>query len=463
MQRVSKFVKDHMTQKPVQESSASEAPSQGNAPQGAEKTPKSAEDKQTQVKTAEPIERKEQPQIVHGLYVYGIIPYDSPKDFGEIGVVTGSSVHTIPYKDVAAVVSEFHGANFERTDENVLAHQRVFQKVAEKTAGIPVRFGTIVENDAEVQRILEEGYPDFKKELSELGGKEGAAVPIESTSPTDIIAQILSQSAASAIKIRQMSDSLDEVRRQEYDRSAARLPEGAAKQLLDFLAHAPPGSYEVSDTQRAVAGEQMQGLEKRLDSLLEEISGLKGRLVSSSSGVAPEAIETFTGEQKKIRESLGDLRNLYTENAATVSFQLGTLMGNFEKLKTAYSEGAASVERAVKETIEKLPSAVGEAVSKNAGPTMSDMVSIERTVRQTINEAMAPFVTQALTAGAVTPVTSDARAQQQRMPTPEYSICAGCGAPVGANDSFCDRCGWPTAASRGPGGPSLGFPGSRNA
>jgi hypothetical protein len=315
----------------------------------------------SEAEMAEPTEpanrvSEDRKEIGHGLYVYCIVPSDSPHEYGRIGVGTGSLVYAIPFKELAAVVSDFEGEGFDKTDANLLAHQRVVQKIFEKVKGIPVKFGTIRENEEDVRNVLEEGYSDFERELSELTSKEGTASALEPAAPTDAIGQILSQSAVSAARIEQMANVLDELKRMEHEKGADRLSEGIAKQLLELLA-------------------------------------------------------AVTSEQQKIREALGELRNLHTDNAASIGFQLGSLASGLENLKTLLTENAAS---------------------------------LEKTVKGTIIEAIPPSVEQAL-AKQPSPVPSTARAPPaSEVMLSEYTWCVNCGTAIGLIDRFCDHCGRPT-------------------
>jgi hypothetical protein len=370
------------------------------------------------------VTRSEAKEQKHGLYVYCIIPYDSPLTYGEIGVKNNSLVHTVRSKDLAAIVSDFEGDSFEKTDANVLAHQRVVQKIFEKQRGIPVKFGTIHENEEDVRGVLEDGSADFKKRLSELAPKKDEAPSLESvTAPTDIIAQILSQSASSAVKIRAMTYALDELKRKQYDKSAERMPEGAAKQLLEFLANAPPGSYEVSETPKASENQQMPEIVNRLHTVVDEISRLRQAVSEQTNS---ETMVELRDEQQKIREALGDLRNLYSENAAAIGFQLGTVVSNFGKLETVYKENAASLERTVEQTIRDV-----------IPPT------IEEAVRESISSIN--FISP------ISPPVPEPRAQPtRRAVAPPYTWCIRCRGEIGTADRFCDRCGWPTALTQVP-------------
>jgi hypothetical protein len=129
---------------------------------------------------------------------------------------------------------------------------------------------------------------------------------------------------------------------------------------------------------------------------------------------APDAslVAAVTSEQQKIREALGDLRNLHTDNAASIGFQLGNLASSFEKLQTRLTENAAS---------------------------------LEKTLRETIIEAISVSIEQAL-AKQTGPVPPYARARPEREAiVPEYTWCISCGTAIGLTDRFCDHCGSPNA------------------
>jgi len=352
-------------------------------------TPQDTEPKKTETTIQKAAPRIE-PKTKKGLYVYCIMPADSPADYGRIGVKDDALVHTIKFKDIAAVVSDFDGDSFEKTDSNVLAHQRVVHKVFEQRMGIPVRFGTIREDENEVRAVLEEGYADFTKQLGDLTPKAGEESMMESSAPTDIIAEILSQSAASAVRIRQLADTLDTVRRQEYEKGAAKLPEGTARELLDFLAKAPPGAYQTSSAPTA-STEQIQTLERRLDTLFEEINHLKDMV--STSQTDPNAIAEFQKEQEKIKEAVMGFRALQNENKSSL-----------EK----------TVSQAIKEQMAKM---------SPAKQLMLDVAGKEEPqVQPLLGASVSPSLPESIQS---------------------YTRCPSCGAGIVITDRFCAHCGKP--------------------
>src|SRR6266853_5795441 len=85
----------------------------------------------------------QQPDAEQGKYVYCIIRTDSPKDFGAVGIGgRGDRVHTVPYNEFAAVVSNCPLIVFDPTRENALAHEHVNELVMKDFTVLPLIFNT---------------------------------------------------------------------------------------------------------------------------------------------------------------------------------------------------------------------------------------------------------------------------------------------------------------------------------
>src|ERR1051326_3972346 len=79
-----------------------------------------------------------------GKYVYCVIQTTEPLKFGAVGLGTEpAEVHTVHYKDIAAVVSDTPIEVPDATRENVLAHERVNENVMRTHTVIPMSFGTV--------------------------------------------------------------------------------------------------------------------------------------------------------------------------------------------------------------------------------------------------------------------------------------------------------------------------------
>ena len=79
-----------------------------------------------------------------GKYVYCIIKSGKPIHLGALGMGTEpADVHTVHFKDIAAVVSNTPMVVHDPTRDNVLAHQRVNETVMQHHTVIPMSFGSV--------------------------------------------------------------------------------------------------------------------------------------------------------------------------------------------------------------------------------------------------------------------------------------------------------------------------------
>ena len=111
----------------------------------------------------------------NGKYIYGFISADKPENLGPIGIDQGE-VHTLPYQDIAAVVSdlpfiEFNSLPKETLLRNLAVYQAVIEKVMKTYHVIPMKFGTVVQGEEELKKILEKGYGQIKSSLSTMENK----------------------------------------------------------------------------------------------------------------------------------------------------------------------------------------------------------------------------------------------------------------------------------------------------
>lgn len=104
-------------------------------------------------------------------YVYCIIRVGDIRNFGNIGVDHGSLVYTIPYGELAAVVSDCSGKPYLPSRENVLTHERVNQRVMKDFTVIPMSFGTVFASDLEVRGLLQSTYQSFSDVLDRMQDK----------------------------------------------------------------------------------------------------------------------------------------------------------------------------------------------------------------------------------------------------------------------------------------------------
>lgn len=108
-----------------------------------------------------------------GKYIYCIIGTNQDRYFGPIGVGgRGDEVLTIGYDDLGMVVSNHPLTEIDVNRENMIAHEKVIEKVMEEFDGVlPVRYGTIASNADEIRNLLDRGYRVFKNLLRDMEHK----------------------------------------------------------------------------------------------------------------------------------------------------------------------------------------------------------------------------------------------------------------------------------------------------
>lgn len=107
-----------------------------------------------------------------GKYVYCVIQSAEPLKFGTVGIgENGSEIHTVHYRDLAAVVSDVPLGLLDSTRENVLAHERVNEIVMRDHTVIPMSFGTIFKTHDDIVQLLRSAYDAFGDVLAKMRNK----------------------------------------------------------------------------------------------------------------------------------------------------------------------------------------------------------------------------------------------------------------------------------------------------
>jgi hypothetical protein len=107
-----------------------------------------------------------------GKYVYCVIRSSKSLQFG-LSTIAGEvgSVHTVNYKDLAAVVSDVPIGPLDSTRENVLAHEHVNETVMRDHTVIPMSFGTIFKTREDALELLRSAHDAFDDVLSKMQNK----------------------------------------------------------------------------------------------------------------------------------------------------------------------------------------------------------------------------------------------------------------------------------------------------
>ena len=107
-----------------------------------------------------------------GKYVYCIIQTKETLRFGPVGIGSEpADVHTVGYKDIAAVVSDTPLEVYDPTRENVLAHERVNEVVMRDYTVIPMSFSTVFKTSEDIIELLRTAYDAFRDVLVKMQDK----------------------------------------------------------------------------------------------------------------------------------------------------------------------------------------------------------------------------------------------------------------------------------------------------
>jgi hypothetical protein len=130
-----------------------------------------------------------------GRYIYGIIAANQRREFGPIGIgERGDVVYTLPYQDLAAIVSSSPIVKYAVTRDNSMAHAKVLEKAMEEYTVLPVRFCTIAEEEEIIiEKILKTRYQEFIDLLREMEGKMELGVRARWTDLDAIFAEVVEE------------------------------------------------------------------------------------------------------------------------------------------------------------------------------------------------------------------------------------------------------------------------------
>lgn len=140
-----------------------------------------------------------------GIYVYAIVPAADSRTFEVAGLSPAEpQVSTIRGNAIAAVVGaapplDFHDLPREDAVRFLLAHQRVVEAVMRTGPTLPVKFGTIVPDEAAVARLLVRGEAVLAPRLAELSQHVQIEL-IVSWSLEDILGEVAREDAVIQLK-----------------------------------------------------------------------------------------------------------------------------------------------------------------------------------------------------------------------------------------------------------------------
>lgn len=105
-------------------------------------------------------------------YVYCIVRSAEARRFGAIGLGSEpTEVHTVGFREIAAVISDTPEEVLDATRENVLAHERVNETVMKSFTVIPMSFGTVFKTRDDIVELLRGAYEAFRDVLDKMQEK----------------------------------------------------------------------------------------------------------------------------------------------------------------------------------------------------------------------------------------------------------------------------------------------------
>ncbi|MEI8308796.1 MAG: GvpL/GvpF family gas vesicle protein [Chloroflexales bacterium] len=108
-----------------------------------------------------------------GKYLYGVIRCADSRAIPARGIHEhGLRVYTVPYRDLAVVVSDSPCEEYDSTRRNMMAHTRVLEAVMQQHTVLPICFGIVAPNTETIyEQLLVEHYDDLVAKLDQLRGQ----------------------------------------------------------------------------------------------------------------------------------------------------------------------------------------------------------------------------------------------------------------------------------------------------
>ena len=104
------------------------------------------------------------------IYLYAITDRPDLRTPAEPGL-GGTSLFSLAYQDIAAVVSSLTTATVSPTEDNLWQHEAVVEALMADRAVLPVRFGTLLADESAVQAALAAHYANFMTSLDRVRGR----------------------------------------------------------------------------------------------------------------------------------------------------------------------------------------------------------------------------------------------------------------------------------------------------
>jgi hypothetical protein len=103
-------------------------------------------------------------------YIYGLVSADTELPPNLDGLGPSGRVSTIAHERIAAIVSDVPTDRPLGTRDDLIAHERVLDTIAERSAVLPMRFAAVVDDKGLVQELLAPHQERFVEALARVDG-----------------------------------------------------------------------------------------------------------------------------------------------------------------------------------------------------------------------------------------------------------------------------------------------------
>jgi len=122
-------------------------------------------------------------------YLYGIVNSEKRESFGKIGI-GNSEVYTVQHEDVGAAVSDIP-EDYRIEVEEAKTHEKAIRKIMASHTIIPMSFGVVAKDEAEIRNILRRARMKFKSILAKV--EDRLQVNVTVSLDRNVIAEILGE------------------------------------------------------------------------------------------------------------------------------------------------------------------------------------------------------------------------------------------------------------------------------
>ncbi|OEU70284.1 MAG: hypothetical protein BA864_14060 [Desulfuromonadales bacterium C00003093] len=264
---------------------------------------------------------------VEGRYIYGFISTNEQKSLGFIGIEQ-REVHTFPYKNVAAVVSDLPLIQFDSLPKEILlrnlaVYQAVIEMVMKSHHIIPMKFGTILQGEKDLKKIVEKSYGRLVTSMKEMENKIELDVAVLWSDMETVLREIGEEEEIKRLKEEAVTKPADQVFEIKIELGKLvkdtldKKREQCASQLLDVLkkdaenyhSHAVMDDSMIMNTAFLIDKDRQETFESKVDQLDKQYNGkINFRIVGPLppySFTTLEMKKVEFGELNEARQMLG--------------------------------------------------------------------------------------------------------------------------------------------------------------